>query len=83
MLSAETPMMVTPAASNLSFSWAKAWASMSQPWGVGGRIEVDDDRPLLQRGVQREVELLARERGAGGKVGSRFSGFQGGEPQEC
>jgi hypothetical protein len=30
-LSAETPRMVAPAASNWSFCWAKVWASRSQP----------------------------------------------------
>ena len=60
--------------------------------GERGRVEVNDDRTLLQRILQREVELLARERGRGGELrrlvaflqrGQRGQSERAGQDQPC
>src|SRR6185295_5165915 len=43
------------------------------------RVEVHDDRPLLQRFLERELEFLPGQRGLRGEIGCAVAVLQGGQ----
>ena len=47
--------------------------------GIGGRIEIDHDRALLQRVLQVEVEILAAQAAGGGEIGGGVADLEGGK----
>ncbi len=78
-LSAETPIIVAPAAVELVGAFGEGMGFQVAAARVGGGIEIDHRRAFLQRVVKIEGGILAAQAGGGGEIGRGVADLEGGK----